>query len=179
MKRLEIMAFMLLVGGAVGYAQQNPVQLKASGSEQTVPFIVNGSTAGGKESLSGQGSLGKFTFEGLRADSNDVATTAACPDGDIPVVGGAGIFRFSDGSLLAVTVTGGDICIDANGFGHLTDTYQVMGGTGRFQNATGTLTHTATLNVILFEDTGNPILLTNTGNFGGTVSGVAGGQGNR
>jgi hypothetical protein len=174
MKRMVIVVLMLLFGVAAGYAQQNPVKMKSSGSERTVPFNVNGSTFGGEETLTGGGSLGQFTYLGLRADSNNVTTTDACPDGDIPVVGGAGIFRFSDGSLMSANITGGDICIDANGIGHLTDTYQVTGGTGRFQKVTGELRHTARLNVILSDDSGLPLLLTNTGEFDGTVIGVAG-----
>jgi hypothetical protein len=142
MKRMVIVVLMLLFGVAAGYAQQNPVKMKSSGSERTVPFNVNGSTFGGEETLTGGGSLGQFTYLGLRADSNNVTTTDACPDGDIPVVGGAGIFRFSDGSLMSANITGGDICIDANGIGHLTDTYQVTGGTGRFQKVTGELLDT-------------------------------------
>jgi hypothetical protein len=166
-------AVLAVFGAAASHAQQNPVNMKASGSERTVPFNVNGSTFGGEEALNGGGSLGQFTYLGLRADSNNVTTTDACPDGDIPVIGGAGIFRFSDGSLMSANITGGEICIDANGIGHLIDTYHVTGGTGRFQKATGELRHTATLNVILSDDSGLPLLLTNTGKFSGTITGVA------
>ncbi len=59
------------------------------------------------------------------------------------------------------------------GVGHLTETYQITGGTGRFKGASGALTLTALLNPVLFDAVGNPKLLTNTGKFHGTVLGVA------
>jgi hypothetical protein len=52
-------------------------------------------------------------------------------------------------------------------------TYQITGGTGRFKGASGTLTLTATLTPVLFNASGAPELLPNTGEFHGTVLGVA------
>jgi hypothetical protein len=75
---------------------------------------------------------------------------------------------------MTVNVTEGAICVDlTTGLGHLTETYQITGGTGRFKGATGTLTLTGTLSVVLSDASGNPSLLTNTGEFEGTVLGVA------
>jgi hypothetical protein len=177
MKRMVTVVLMLLFGLAAGYAQNNPVKMKSSGPELVTALNVQGNTTTCEEKLTGDGSLGQFTYRGLRADSNNFTITDACPNGNLPVAGGAGIFRFQDGSLMSVNITGGAICIDANQLGHLTETYQVTGGTGRFQKATGELSHTATLNVVLFDASGNPLLLTHTGGFDGTIIGVAAGEG--
>lgn len=159
-------------------AQQNPVKMKYSGSELTTAFLLKGNTVAGEEKLAGSGSLGQFTYRALRGDDlNDLTITDSCPNGNIPVTTGAGIFRFSDGSLMTVNITGGTICVDANQVGHLTETYQITGGTGRFKNASGDLSLRGTLNVILSDVFGNPLLLTNTGEFDGTVVGVAEGHG--
>ena len=90
---------------------------------------------------------------------------------------GAGVFRFQAGSLLTVRITEGAVCADLTaGVGHLTVTYQITGGTGRFKGASGTLTLTATLTPVLFNASNAPELLTNTGEFAGTVFGVANGE---
>lgn len=74
---------------------------------------------------------------------------------------------------MTVNITGGRICIDANQIGHLAEKYQITGGTGRFKNASGDLSLKGTLNVILSDASGLPRLLTNTGEFDGSVIGVA------
>jgi hypothetical protein len=171
---LATAALVLTFGVAAGNAQDNEVRMKSSGPELVTAVNQGTNTTTCEEKLEGDGSLGHFTYRGLRADSNNFTITNACPNGNLAVTTGAGIFRFSDGSLMSVNITGGSICIDANYFGHLTETYQVTGGTGRFQNATGELSHTATLNVILSDASNNPLLLTHTGWFNGTVVGAGG-----
>ena len=87
---------------------------------------------------------------------------------------GAGVFRFQDGSLLIVTVMDGSGCINlAAGNAALTVNYQITGGTGRFEGASGNLTMTATLTAVLRNASNAPALLTNTGKFEGTVFGEA------
>jgi hypothetical protein len=172
-KNFATMALMLTFSAVAGYAQHNPVKMNSSGPEVVTAFNVQANTTTCDEKLTGDGSLGEFTYSGLRADWNNVTITNACPNGNLAVASGAGIFRFRDGSLMSVNITGGSICIDANQLGHLTETYQVTGGTGRFSNATGELSHTATLNVVLLDASGNPLLLTHTGWFDGTIVGVA------
>ena len=178
MKGMVIVALVLLFG-VVAYAQDNQdntVKTKYSGSELTTAFLLQGpdTVIAGEEKLGGNGSLGQFTYRALRGDDVTTLTiTDACPNGNIPVTEGEGIFRFSDGSLMTVQITGGSICVDANQIGHLTETYQVTGGTGRFKSATGELSLEGTLNVVLNDASGNPLLLTNVGKFDGTVRGVA------
>jgi hypothetical protein len=89
-------------------------------------------------------------------------------------VAGAGVFRFQDGSLLIVTVIDGSGCINpAAGKAAISVNYQIRGGTGRFTGASGDLTMTATLALVLSDASRHPALLTNTGEFEGIVFGVA------
>jgi hypothetical protein len=53
--------------------------------------------------------------------------------------------------------------------GHLTETYQITGGTGRLKGATGVLHSTGTLNPVLFSASNAVVLLTNTGELKGTI----------
>ncbi len=90
-------------------------------------------------------------------------------------MGGAGVFRFLDGSLLtAVLNPGAALCIGTTK-AQFTGTYTITGGTGRFKGATGALTVTSTVLPVLFSAAG-PVFLTNTGEFTGTVFGVASGE---
>ena len=129
-----------------------------------------------EELLEGSGSLGPFTLRKLRTDETIPQSFGKCGDGAGPnlrIVNGGGVFRFQDGSLLTVTIIGGALCIDLDHLlGHLTETCQITGGTGRFEGAKGNLALTATLKVVLFNASNAAVLLTSTGNFEGTVSGV-------
>ena len=59
---------------------------------------------------------------------------------------------------------------------HLTETYQITGGTGRFTGASGALTLTSTLIPVVFNSSNGVELAAITGEFEGTVSGVAIGE---
>jgi hypothetical protein len=61
------------------------------------------------------------------------------------------------------------------GMAHLTQTYQITGGTGRFKGASGTLKLTAILTPVVFNAT-SVFLATDTGELEGTVFGVAIGE---
>ena len=89
-------------------------------------------------------------------------------------MGGAGVFRFQDGSLLKVNLTQGADCIDLAAFqSHCTLTLQITGGTGRFKDASGTLTLSETNVPVLADVLNHPVFFASTGEFTGTVSGVA------
>jgi hypothetical protein len=179
-KHIATVALILNLGVATLYAQQRPVKMTFSGS--MVPTSINQqpNTITDEELLAGDGALGPFTLRKLRTDglSPQPSNTCSGPTlANIPVVAGAGVFRFQDGSLLTVSITEGALCIDfAVLVGHLTETYQITGGTGRFKGASGTLTSTATLSPVLFSASNTPVFLTTTGKFQGTVVGVPTGE---
>lgn len=75
---------------------------------------------------------------------------------------------------MTVRITQGGICVDfAANEGHLTVTYQITGGTGRFKGASGDLTLNSTLTAALSNSSGAAVLLTNTGEFEGAAFGAA------
>ena len=176
MKRTILLLLSLGVAGVS--AQQNPMKMNYSGSNVATTINLQDGTVTDEESFAGNGSLGPFTYRELHADTASPSTQppSTCSGSNnlyFPTLTGAGVFRFQDGSLLTVTMTEGSVCVDLTaGVGHLTETYQITGGTGRFKLASGTLKLTGLLNPVLFDASGNPKLLTNTGEFEGTVSGV-------
>src|SRR5205085_11063185 len=88
---------------------------------------------------------------------------------------GAAVFRFQDGSLLTVNLTEGADCIDFAALdAHCTRTYQITGGSGRFKDAKGTLMLTEIAKPVLADFLKNPVFFDATGEFTGTISGVAG-----
>jgi hypothetical protein len=180
MKHIATLALMLQLGVANVYAQQNPVKMNYSGSNVATTINLQDGTVTDEELLAGKGALGQFTYRELHADPDSPQPSSTCSGPTqlyFPIVAGAGVFRFQDGSLLTVNVTEGAICVDLTaGVGDLTETYQITGGTGRFKGASGTLTLTGQLSPVLFDAAGNPKLLTNTGKFEGTVLGVAVGE---
>src|SRR5262249_26385867 len=92
----------------------------------------------------------------------------------LPELAGAGVFRFQDGSLLDVNLTQGGDCIDlTTGEAHCVLTFQITNGTGRFQHASGVLTMTETVETVATDALGNPVFFAATGQFTGTISGVA------
>ena len=134
--------------------------------------------------LAGDGSFGPFTFRELHADSlvppQDPPATCAAPLLFLPVVTAGGVLRFQDGSLLVVNLVTREegpeagICINFEvGMARLTETYEITGGTKRFQQASGNLTLTATVTPVLFNASNMPALLTSFGRFEGTISGVS------
>ena len=133
-----------------------------------------------EENFEGNGALGAFTFRLISAETNSPQEPPSTCAGPANIYftrkGGTGVFRFQDGSLLMVSVTQGADCIDLSkppGQGHCTLTLQIAGGTGRFNNATGTLRLTETNVPVLADALNNPVFFASTGKFTGTVSGVA------
>jgi len=178
MKHAATMALMLTLGVAGVYAQQIPVKMTFSGSIVPTSINLTPNTITDEELSAGKGTLGNFTFRKLRTDELP-PQMGSCGGGFGPnfrVVAGGGVFRFEDGSLLTVKVTEGSYCIDFQAqppMGHLTETYQITGGTGRFKDASGTLTLTGATSPVLLSDSNGAVLLTSTGQFTGTISGAA------
>ena len=177
MKHLATVALMLSFGVAGIYAQQRPVRMTFSGNG--APNAIDLKQPGAntaEENVAGIGTLGSFTFRDLRAAATVPQPSSTCAGLFFPSVAGGGIFRFQDGSLLKVVLTGGGDCIDlVHGVGHCTLTFQITGGTGRFQSASGgVLTYTETALPVFFDGSGAaPGMTTETGDIAGTISGVA------
>jgi hypothetical protein len=177
MKHTATMALMLTLGVAGVYAQQIPVNMAFSGDAGPSAIdLKHPNTATGEENLAGNGTLGPFTFRLVKASTAAPQPSNTCSGPTkfyFPNVAGAGLFRFFDGSLLQVTLTGGGDCIDfAANQAQCTLTFQVSGGTGRFQGASGVLTFTETATPILSDASNppNPVFFTETGEFTGTIS---------
>jgi hypothetical protein len=182
MKHIATVALMLNLGVAGVYAQQRPVKMTFSGTLGTSTLSLQPNTNTDEQNLAGNGTLGSFTFRELHADPAAPQPSSTCSPGNAPprlyypTVAGGGVFRFQDGSLLTVKLTEGSYCIDFSTppvMGHLIATYQITGGTGRFSAASGALTLTATFFPVLFTSANSVALSTSTGEFEGTVSGVA------
>jgi hypothetical protein len=179
MKNIATVALMLNLGIASLYAQQRPVKVTFSGSVVPTSINLKPNTITDEELSAGNGTLGNFTFRELHTDQTPQQSFGSCGGGFGPnflVVAGGGVFRFKDGSLLTIKLTEGSYCIDVQAqppVGHLTETYQITGGTGRFKDASGTLTLTATRHPVLLSDSNGAVLLTSTGEFTGTISNAA------
>jgi hypothetical protein len=177
MKHTATMALMLTLGVAGVYAQQIPVNLIFSGDGTPSAIdLKHANTNTSEENLAGAGTQGPFTFRLVRAGANAPQPSTTCSGPTkvfFPSVAGAGLFRFFDGSLLMVNLTDGGDCIDvAANQAQCTLTFQVTGGTGRFQGATGVLTLTEASTPILSDASNppNPVFFTETGEFKGMIS---------
>jgi hypothetical protein len=175
MKHTATAALMLTLGVAGVYAQQIPVNLTFSGDgTPSVIDLKHPNTNTSEENLTGSGTQGPFTFRLVRASTTAPQPSLTCV-GPTKVffqnVAGAGLFRFFDGSLLMVNVTEGGDCIDFTAAqAQCTLTFQVAGGTGRFQGATGVLTFTEASAPILSDAASTPVFFTETGEFKGTIT---------
>ena len=177
MKHIAIVALMLNLGVAGIYAQQKPVKMTFSGTLVHSLINLQPDTVTDEENSAGNGTLGPFTYRELHADLASPQPSSTCSGPthlNIATVAGAGVFRFQDGSLLRVNLTQGSDCIDlAVGQAHCTMTFQITGGTGRFKNASGSVTLTETLVPVMADASNNPVFFAVTGELTGTVSGVA------
>jgi hypothetical protein len=154
-------------------AQQDPT-MTYSGTMTGTALNLQDGTVTDEVVLAGTGAGGQFTYRELHADPTSPQQSETCSGATnlyFPIVAGAGVFRFQDGSLMTVTLTQGAICVDLTALvGHLTESYQITGGTGNYQGASGTLTLTGELKPVLSNASGEAVLLTKTGEFKGTIS---------
>jgi hypothetical protein len=171
MKHTAIMALMLNLGIASVYAQERPVKMTFSGTNVATTINLQPNTITDEQHSAGNGTFGAFTFRELHADGPAPQPPSGCSGPNFAVVAGAGVFRFQDGSLLIVTVKDGSGCINLGVGTAMIVSYQITGGTGRFEGASGALTYTATMKPILFNASNRPALLTLTGEIEGTISG--------
>jgi hypothetical protein len=180
-KYIAALALMLNLGVATVYAQRYPVKMAYSGASGASAInLQQPGTQTVEENFAGNGALGSFTFRLISAETTSPqqpppSTCSGPANIYFSRVGGAGVLRFQDGSLMKVNLTQGADCIDlAAQQGHCTLTLQITGGTGRFKDAAGTLTLTETNVPVLADALNNPVFFASTGEFTGTVTGVAG-----
>ena len=185
MKHLATAALMLNFAAAGIYAQPGNVNLTLSGTAAASTVNLGTGTGTSEYNLAGTGTLGSFTFRTVSssAASQQVSSTCSGPTkAYFPTVAGEGVFRFDDGSLLEVNLTGGNDCIDHSGQPAVcTRIYQVVGGNGRFKNASGS-GGTVTLIMMVapvVPGTGKLGFFAVTGEITGAVPGVANDQGSQ
>ena len=180
MKRLATAALIFNFGVAAIYAQQRPVKMTFSGTSapSTVDLKQPGTNTG-EENFAGYGTLGLFTFRNISAETTTPQSSSTCSPGNAPPklyflrVAGGGVFHFLDGSLLKVNLTQGDDCVDLMAHeGHCTMIFQITGGTGRFKDASGTLTLTETVLPVLADASNppSPVFFAATGEVTGAVA---------
>jgi hypothetical protein len=178
MKHLATAALVFHLGVAGIYAQQQPVKMTFSGTggSSTINLQQPG-TNNSEDNSAGDGTLGPFTFRNVRAIRTTPEPSTTCSGSTqlyFSSVSGAGVFRFQDGSLLMVHLMQASDCIDLAVLqAHCTMTFQITGGTGRFSNASGSVTLTETVVPVLADVSNNPVFFAATGEFTGTISGVA------
>jgi hypothetical protein len=180
-KHLATVALMLHLGVAGVHAQQKSVKMTFSGTAATsVINLQYPNTRNSEDDSAGSGTLGAFTFRNVRAiktfpETSRPSTCSGSTQLYFLSVSGAGVFRFKDGSLLKAHLTQASDCIDFVTLeAHCTMTFQITGGTGRFKNASGIVTLTETVLPALADASNNPVFFATTGEFTGTVSGLAG-----
>jgi hypothetical protein len=194
MKRIASMTLMLSLGVAAVYGQVSTKMTFSGTSAATAVNLQIPHTANDEDNFAGTGTFGPFTVRQIRAiDNAPTPPPSSCAsnpkDSYLYVLERAGgaVFRFQDGSLLNVLLTEGSDCIDFTaGAAHCTVVFQVIGGTGRFQHATGTLTFTESVAPMLCgpamcgpSPDAIPVLFFATGEYTGTISGVGMGEGSQ
>jgi hypothetical protein len=177
MKSLAVVTLAVSMSAASAYANDEHVKLTFSGtSGNSAMNLLQPNASNDEDQFAGDGTLGSFTLRNLRAISNAPGSSPTCTGSNklfLPESAGAGVFRFSDGSLLQLTLTEGGDCIDlSTGVANCVLTFKITGGTGRFKNASGELTMTETVLGVIADTTGNPVFFTATGDFTGTIHGV-------
>ena len=121
--------------------------------------------------------MGPFTFRSVSTSTASPQQSSTCSGSNMiyfSALAGAGVLRFQDGGLLKVNLTGGGDCIDfAAQNATCTRIFQITGGTGRFQNASGTVTLTMTVVPVVADASSNPVFFAITGESTVTISGAA------
>jgi len=176
-------AAVLTLGAATASAQPTPVNVNMSFSGNggaTAIDLKQPNSNNVEENVAGNGTLGQFTFRDIRAAATSPEASSTCSGVFFPTVAGGGVLRFQDGSLLKVNVeqgSGSGDCIDfVHMMAHCTLTFEIKGGTGRFQDASGVLTYAETATPVLFDFLGKVALTTEAGQITGTIAGVGRGE---
>jgi hypothetical protein len=179
MKYVAMAALLLSLSAASVSAQETSVEMKFSGTSapSTINLLYPEASSVDEDNLAGSSPLGPFAARNIRAFPNSGST----PPGDCSGPNqfyaveshGGSVIRFQDNSLLFLNLTEGRDCVNiVTGVADCVLTFRITGGTGRFKNASGTLTMTETALPVLADASGNAVLYADTGEFTGTVFGV-------
>jgi hypothetical protein len=146
--RIPVLAALMLTLGAAG-ARAQPFSITVSGTN--VPSAADLGTGTPTSEYDLAGNAGTFTFRALSSSAASPQPSSTCTGPSriyIPTVAGMAVLRSPDGSLLQLTHAEGSDCLDFSaGHALCVRSYQVIGGTGRFQSVSGgavTLTMTLT-----------------------------------
>ena len=166
-------AALVLILGVAGLHAQEPrhVRMTFSGTSLNSNLSLQPGTSTGEETFAGHSSLGDFSYHEVQAGTGAPTGTCGGPNTlNFPIVTGAGVFRFEDGSLLITAIKDGSICVDLTvRQAHVTVTYEIRGGTGLFENASGTLTSMATSDPVLFDAMMRPVFFAVSGTAAGRI----------
>jgi hypothetical protein len=174
---LAIAVFTLTVAAAYAQRPVN-VKMKFSGTAIDNSVInIQPNTTEDEDTFAGSGTLGPFSLRNVRAILNTPSSSSTCSGANdlyLTESAGGGVLHFEDGSLLYLQMTEGSDCINlSTGVANCALTFQIAGGTGRFQNAKGTLNFTEAVTPTLVSDSlGNPIFSAATGELTGQISGI-------
>ena len=157
--------------GEDGKEGSRPVTMTWSGTNvSNSQIILLPGFPTGESTEAGHSSLGAFNHQELSAGGPPSGTCGGPNLIYFPSMAGAGVYRFQDGSLLTTKIEQGSVCVDVTiPQGHVTVTYQITGGTGRFKNASGTLMMAATAAPVLFDAMDSPVFYTASGETTGTI----------
>ena len=174
MRHIAVVALMIPFGVAVSFAQPGPVQITLSGSAAASTISLRPDAPTSEYRLAGSGTFGKFDLRVVSVSIPSPQPSSTC-SGPTKVygaaVGGGGVFRFENGDLLQVNLTGGSDCIDfAVGKALCVRVFQITGGTGRFDTASGNITLTMVVAPAVGDASNIPVLFTVTADIKGDVA---------
>lgn len=168
-------AALLLGFGIPGYAQHVSANMRLSGTAAPSTVDLGTGAPVSEYTLAGKGALGNFTLRAVSSGTTSPQQSTTCSGPNklyFPTLAGAAVFRFSDGSLLNATITGGSDCIDLSaGHADCIRIFQITGGTDRFREASG---NNLTLTMVVAPVVpANPVFFFVTAEITGTVFKVA------
>ena len=174
-------AFLTMVLALPAAAQDVKMRFSGTAANSSIDTLLQPASSNTEYDLTGTSALGSFTFRLVDAEPNSPTSSDTCSGPNklyFQVNTGAGVFRFQDGSLLYVQLTNGSDCIDlVSGQALCIRILQITipPGTGRFKNASGTLTLTETVIPLLFDlsNPPNPVFFAAICGITGTISGVS------
>lgn len=167
--RLATSALILALSIGCVYAQPDSA---VSGTAAASTISLQAGTPTSEYQLAGTApGAGAFTVRVVSASAPAPAPSSCSGPMKLygAAVAGAAVFRFQDGSLLNVNLTGGSDCIDFTlGQALCIRIFTVTGGSGRFKNASGgPITLTMIVSPVAVDASKNPVFFSVTGSIAG------------